>query len=58
MRLTDGLVLTVFNAVVCLVLPRILSLLLSKEQKQQEELAPAKVSDRTSEVTELATDIA
>lgn len=56
MRLTDGLVLTVFNAVVCLVLPRILSLLLSKEQKQ-EELALEQISSR-SEVPELATDVA
>lgn len=56
MRLTDGLVLTVFNAVVCLVLPRILSLLLSKEQKQ-EELAVVEVADR-SEVPELAADVA
>ena len=59
MRLTDGLLLTVLNTVVCLVLPRIVSIVFSPQFKKeklrftpinQNSSAPEIVTEVVSEV--------
>ncbi|AKG22544.1 hypothetical protein [Calothrix sp. 336/3] len=43
MSLTDGLVLTIVNTVICLALPKVLSMVLVKKTKQ--DTSPVIVSD-------------